>query len=199
MTTTPEDQDMPRMSLVDPATTTGKVATAFENLPTTLNIFRMMAHAETCVVPQMRLGGSILSRQDLSHSNRELLILLVAQLEGGAYEWKQHVPIAEGVGVSSGQITALEREELSADVFNGAEQALLAFGREVIENVRVDDATFATMRQHFSEREVVEAILAIGFYMTMARLTEATETELDPAAGMKVFDANLSGPSRDTK
>jgi hypothetical protein len=30
--------------------------------------------------------------------------------------------------------------------------------------------------------------LAIGFYMTMARLTEATETDLDPAAGMALFD-----------
>jgi alkylhydroperoxidase family enzyme len=197
MTTKPEDLNMPRMSLVDPAATTGKVADAFENLPTKLNIFRMMAHAETCMVPQMRLGGSILGRQDLSHQYREMLILLVAQLEGGAYEWKQHVPIAEGVGVSKEQISALECEELRADVFDEREHALLAFGRQVIENVRVDDATFTTMREHFSEREVVEAILAIGFYMTMARLTEATETELDPAAGMKVFDANRPKPSSD--
>jgi alkylhydroperoxidase family enzyme len=186
------------MSLIDPADTTGKVATAFENLPTQLNIFRMMAHAETCIVPQMRLGGSILGRQELSHPHREMLILLVAQLEGGAYEWRQHVPIAEGVGVSKKQIAALEHEELTSEVFDESEQALLAFGRQVIENVRVDDATFAAMRQHFSEREVVEAILAIGFYMTMARLTEVTETELDPAAGMQVFDANKPGPSRDS-
>jgi len=45
------------------------------------------------------------------------------------------------------------------------------------------------MRQHFSDREIVEAILAIGFCMTMARLTEAIATDLDPAAGMTVFDA----------
>jgi len=186
------------MSLVDPATTTGKVATAFENLPTKLNIFRMMAHAETCIVPQMRLGGSILGRQDLHHPHREMLILLVAQIEGGAYEWKQHVPIAKGVGVTTGQIAALKLEELQSDEFDNQEQALLAFGRQVIEDVRVDDETFATMREHFSEREVVEAILAIGFYMTMARLTEVTETELDPAAGMTVFDLNRPTPSEES-
>jgi alkylhydroperoxidase family enzyme len=44
------------------------------------------------------------------------------------------------------------------------------------------------MRAHFSEQEIVESILAIGFYMTMARLTEATEVDLDPAAGMTVFE-----------
>ena len=43
-------------------------------------------------------------------------------------------------------------------------------------------------RHTFSEQEIVESILAIGFYMTMARLTEATDVDLDPAAGMTVFE-----------
>jgi len=38
------------------------------------------------------------------------------------------------------------------------------------------------------DQEVVESIFTIGCYMMMARLTEATETDLDPAAGMAVFD-----------
>lgn len=63
-------------------------------MPVKLNIFRMMAHAEANMIPAMRLGNSILHKQKLSAVNRELLILQVAQLEGGAYEWRQHVPIA---------------------------------------------------------------------------------------------------------
>ena len=47
---------------------------------------------------------------------------------------------------------------------------------------------FADMRAHFSEQEIVESIMTIGCYMMMARLTEATETDLDPAAGMAVYD-----------
>jgi hypothetical protein len=66
--------------------------------------------------------------------------------------------------------------------------SLATFGREVIENVRVAQPVFAAMRNHFSEQEIVESILAIGFYMTMARLTEATEVDLDPAAGMTIFE-----------
>ncbi len=73
-------------------------------------------------------------------------------------------------------------------------QALLAFGREVIENVRVAEPVFAAMRQHFSEQEIVESILVIGFYMTMARLTEATDVDLDPAAGMTVFEGGKKRP-----
>ncbi len=86
------------------------------------------------------------------------------------------------------QIDCIDQGNYGDAAFNAAEQALLAFGREVIENVRVSEPVFAAMRKHFSEQEIVESILAIGFYMTMARLTEATEVDLDPAAGMAVFE-----------
>ncbi len=82
----------------------------------------------------------------------------------------------------------LEHGKYDDGAFNDAERALLSFSKEVVENVRVPDKVFARMREHYTPQEIVEAILAIGFYMTMARLTEATETDLDPAAGMALFD-----------
>jgi alkylhydroperoxidase family enzyme len=178
-----------RLPLIDPETTTGDIRASFDRMPVKLNIFRMMAHAEANMIPAMRLGNSILHKQTLSAVNRELLILQAAQLEGGAYEWRQHVPIALGVGVTQHQIDGLGRGNYDDDAFNEAERALLAFSKEVVENVRVPEPVFAEMRKHFAEREIVETIFAIGFYMMMARLTEATETDLDPAAGMRLFDS----------
>lgn len=180
---------MARLPLIDPQTTTGDIRASFDRMPVKLNIFRMMAHAEANMIPAMRFANSILHKQKLSHANRELLILQVAHIEDGEYEWLQHVPIALGVGVAQAQIDALGRGEYAASAFNEAERALLAFSREVVENVRVGDAAFMGMRKHFSDQEIVEAIFTIGCYMMMARLTEATETDLDPAAGMSVFDA----------
>ena len=179
---------MARLPLIDPETTSGDIRASFDRMPVKLNIFRMMAHAEANMIPAMRLGNSILHKQKLSAVNRELLILQAAQLEGGAYEWRQHVPIALGVGVTQAQIDAVEKGTYDDASLNDAEKALLNFGREVVEKVRVGDAAFAAMRKHFSDQEVVESIVALGFYMMMARLTEATETDLDPAAGMKVYD-----------
>jgi alkylhydroperoxidase family enzyme len=182
-----------RVALIDPDATTGDIRAALDALPVKLNIFRVMANAETCAIPAMRLGGAILRRQQLGAAHRELLVLQAAQLEGGVYEWRQHVPIALGVGVTQPQVDALEAGNYVAEAFDAAERALLAFGREVVENVRVGAAVFSGMKEHFSDREIVEAILAIGFYMMMARLTEATETDLDPAAGMSVYD-NIRKP-----
>ncbi|MGY3492142.1 MULTISPECIES: carboxymuconolactone decarboxylase family protein [unclassified Bradyrhizobium] len=185
---------MARLPLIDPETTSGEIRASFDRMPVKLNIFRMMAHAEANMIPAMRLANSILHKQKLSAVNRELLILQAAQLEGGAYEWRQHVPIALGVGVTQTQIDAVERGEYDDAALNAAERALLRFGREVVEKVRVGDAAFATVREHFSDQEIVETIVALGFYMMMARLTEATETDLDPAAGMAVFEG---GKKRD--
>ena len=180
---------MARLPLIDPEQTTGDARKAFDRMPVKLNIFRMMAHAEANFIPAMRYANSILHKQKLSHVNRELLILQVAQWEHGTYEWRQHVPIALGVGVTQRQIDCIEQGKYDDAAFNAAEKALLAFCREVIENVRVAEPVFNEMRVHFSEQEIVESILAIGFYMTMARLTEATDVELDAAAGMALFDS----------
>src|SRR5262249_33192704 len=175
---------MSRLPLVDPDNTTGDLRAAFDRMPFKLNIFRALAHAETCALPVMRLGNAILHRQTLSERHRELLILQVAQIEGGAYEWCQHVPIAEGVGVSKAQIAAIEAGRHGLDPFNAAEVALLALGKALIEDVRVADDIFHAARQHFGDREIVEIVLTVGFYMMMARLTEAIEVDLDQAGGM---------------
>ena len=179
---------MARLPLIDPEKTTGDIRASFDRMPVKLNIFRMMAHAEANMIPAMRFANSILHKQKLSHVNRELLILQVARLEGGEYEWRQHVPIALGLGVTQAQIDAVEHGKYDDASLNAAERALLAFSQHVVENVRVPEPVFAGMRRHFGGQEIVETIFAIGFYMMMARLTEATETDLDPAAGMRLFD-----------
>ena len=179
---------MARLPLIDPDTTSGDMRAAFDRMPVKLNVFKMLAHAETSFIPAIRFANTILHKQKLSHVHRELLILQVAQRERAAYEWRQHVPIALGLGVTQRQIDCIEQGRYDDDAFDDTERALLAFGAEVIDKVRVPEATFAALRTYFSEQEIVEAILAIGVYMMIARLTEATETDLDPAAGMTVFD-----------
>src|SRR3954453_10056111 len=119
----PRERIVARLPLIEPGTTSGAVRASFDRMAVKLNIFRMMAHAETNMIPAMRLGNSILHRQKLSAGNRELLILQVAQLEGGAYEWRQHVPIALGLGVTQPQIDGLERAVCDDDAFDAAQRA----------------------------------------------------------------------------
>jgi alkylhydroperoxidase family enzyme len=164
-----------------------KAKEAYERLPRKLNIFQMWANAPDCFVSGMRFGGNILGRQKLAANLRELVILLVARLEGGTYEWVQHVSIAEGVGCRKDQIDALEAGRLDHAAFDAREKVLLHFAREVVREVKASEESVKAMQKHFSPQEIVEAILTCGFYMTMARLTETTRVDIDAPGGMAVL------------
>ena len=180
---------MARIPYVDPNTASPTVRDLFERLPVPLNIFKMMAHAETNFRAWIRLGASILGEQKLDARLRELAILRVAQLSPARYEWVQHVPIALAVGAAPEQIDALERGDTGASCFTDAERLVLDFTTEVLRDVRASDATFAAMAARFSPQEIVELILAIGFYMTVARVMETTDIDLEPGAGIRVVEA----------
>ncbi len=152
-------------------------------LPSSANIFNMMAHAQSCLKPVMKLGGTMLGKLELDAKLRELCLLHAVKLEGGEYEWVQHVPIARDLGCSEAQIAALDKGDDGAACFNAREKAALRFTREVVVNVRASEAALAEARKHLSDREVVELILMSGFYIMLARLTESLGVETEAPMG----------------
>ena len=158
----------------------------FDGLKYKLNIFRMMSNAETNFGPALGLGNAILSKQKLHKALREMIILAVARLEGGVYEWVQHVPIGERAGCTKEQIAALEVLKFDSPVFDDRAKAMLRLVREVVQKVKADEATVEAAKTQFSPQEIVEIILTCGFYMTMARLTETTRVDVDAPPGVEV-------------
>jgi alkylhydroperoxidase family enzyme len=180
---------MARIPYVDAATAPPEVKDLLERLPVPLNIFKMMAHAETNFRPLVGLGTSILTRQQLSAKLRELAILRVARLSHAEYEWVQHVPIAKMADVSGEQIAALERDDVGAACFDPVDRVVLRATDEIVRDGGPSDRTFAELASHFSNREIVELVLAVGFYMMMARLMLTTRIDLEAAAGDRILAA----------
>ncbi len=180
---------MARIPYVDPATAPEGVREVLAGLPANLNIFRIMAHAETNLGPLLGLGTSILTQQKLDARLRELAILRVARLSHAEYEWVQHVPIAELVGASKAEIEALERGDIESDCFDELAREVLRFTTEVVETVGASKECFDRLSEKLSAQEVVELILAIGFYMMVARLMESTEIDLDAPMSAAVLAA----------
>lgn len=152
-------------------------------LPSPANIFNMMAHAETALKPVMKLGGTLLGKLKLDPRLRELCLLHAVKLEGGDYEWVQHVPIALDLGATQAQIDALAKGDDAAACFSPLERSALRFTREVVVDARASETALADLRKHVSDREVVELIIMAGFYITLARLTESLGVENDPPMG----------------
>ena len=180
---------MARLPYIDPTTASEPVREVFAQLPVHLNVFKLMAQAETCFRPLLRLGTAILARQKLSPKLRELAILRVAALSGARYEWVQHVPIAKHVGATDDQVAAIERGVIDAPCFDATERAALRLASELVEGVCPKDATYGEVAQRFSPQEIVELILAVGYYRMLATLMETAAIDLDPPAGTRVVDA----------
>jgi 4-carboxymuconolactone decarboxylase len=176
-----------RLPYVDPAAASEPARDALGRVPP-LNIFRMMANADSAFRPWLRWGAALLGKLELDPLLRELAILRVARLTPHAeYEWVQHVPIAQAVGASEKQVAALERDEPEADCFSEAERRVLRFTTEVVRDARAADGTLDALKQTLSPREIVELLMVIGNYMMIARVMATTRMELDNPVGIEAL------------
>jgi 4-carboxymuconolactone decarboxylase len=183
---------MARLPYVDPSEASEPVRTALEGMPP-LNIFRMIANAETALRPFLRFGNALLAHLELNPLLRELAILQVSRLTPHAeYEWVQHVPIALAVGVTQEQVDALEHGDPQAASFTELQYAVLRFTREVVRDARASDEAFDAVRAALSPREIVELLMVIGQYMMLARVMATVDMELDDPAASAVIDASTA-------
>lgn len=174
---------MARIPYPDLDAAPAEVREMLSRLPAPIGIFNMMAHAETVLKPVMKLGGTLLGKLQLDAKLRELCLLHAVNLEGGEYEWGQHVPVALELGSTQAQIDALREGRDDADCFSELERAALRFTREVVVDVHASQQALDEVRKFLSDREVVELIMMAGFYIMLARLTETLEIEEDAPIG----------------
>jgi 4-carboxymuconolactone decarboxylase len=140
-----------------------------------INIFRLLANADTVFAPYMRYGLALLRDTTVDPVVREQAILRVAALTPGAeYEWVQHEAIGRAVGMSDEQIAACR---------TGGDELVLRFTEEVVRDAKPSDATFAAMTERFSAQEIVELLLVIGQYMGLARIMATAQVDLDEPIG----------------
>ncbi len=170
---------MARLSYVDAAQAPAEVQRGLEALPD-LNIFKLVAHAETAFVPWMRFGAAVLGALSVDPILRELSILRVAALTPGAqYEWVQHEAIGRAVGMTDAQLQGAR----TGEGLDGDDALIVRFTDQVVRDATPDEATFAAMKERFSERELVELLLVIGQYMMVARVMATAQIDLEPALG----------------
>jgi alkylhydroperoxidase family enzyme len=111
---------------------------------------------------------------------RELAICTVALLTGAHYEYHHHAPDFLAAGGTQAQLDALAACAKKNPCLTGTESELNAIERIVIQyaaqmtvQVKVDDAVFAQMQQHFDTTALVEITSAIATYNMVARFLVA--------------------------
>jgi 4-carboxymuconolactone decarboxylase len=148
---------------------------------TPLNVVRIGAHASPPLFEaQGRLGWAVANPEVLDPRLREAVILRVAHLSNSAYELHHHVPLGRAAGLTDSDLAALESRDYAA--LDPLLAAAARFTDEVVTQLSPSDETLANLRKLASDQVVINIVLAIGCYMSLARLIAVTGIEPDADA-----------------
>ena len=152
----------------------------FESLPTKVNFFRMLGHSAGAFIPVIDLTNAIFRDLTISDYHKEIIVLLVAAHESAAYEWEQHVSIAQAAGVRQNQFIAIAEDRLEdAEAFEENERVLLRFGKAILEKGAAPGVLLKHALGHFSVQELSDAMIVLGYYRMLSGYLQTFNIPID--------------------
>jgi alkylhydroperoxidase family enzyme len=137
-----------------------------------LNLYKMLLHSPPVAEGWLTFFTAIRQSTELPGRYRELLILRIAVVNGAEYEFDAHAPVALSEGVSQAVIDDLRANRVPA-ALDDADRAVLEYADSMTRDVDVPDDVFARLREHLTERDVVELTATIAAYNCVSRFLEA--------------------------
>jgi AhpD family alkylhydroperoxidase len=160
-------------------------------------ILRVFAHSPDLAKGVLGFGHCLYQSTQLSRRLVELVRIRVAFHNQCRSCMAIRYQSALDDGLTEGAVCSLERPEEAADL-SAAEKAALAYADiSATNHFAIDDATFAALRPHFTEREIVELGAFIAFFIGFGRLSAAWHLVDDLPDGYQRSDGLAIAPWRE--
>lgn len=144
-----------------------------------LHLYQMLLHSVPVAQGWLTHLTGIRQQTAVPGNIREMVIMRIAYLNRAPYEADQHAPIALDEGMSQAQLDALRDRALVDGVFDVRERAVLAYTDAMTIDVQVPDGVFASVKEHFDARQLVELTATIATYNMVSRFLEALHIHSD--------------------
>lgn len=148
------------------------------------NVLTTLMHHPALAGPFLAYNRVLLSAPAVEPRLRELMILRVAWRTRSAYEWVQHVRMAQACGITAEEIEAIANGAGTAGADAGGwttlEADLLAATDQLVDHYRIDDDTWARLAERLDEHQLVEVTFIVGTYTCLAMAFNSFGLELDP-------------------
>jgi 4-carboxymuconolactone decarboxylase len=154
-----------------------------------VNVFRMMLGSPEIALPVVRLGAAQFGSGSLPAEDRELAILTAATCFDVAYEISQHEAISASVGVSAAQRAAVSVRQWDSPDLSPAQGSLLRFLAAVAAEPTVPAERLDDVKAHYSDKQIVEAVILLGYYFMLGRVATVFEVPQDPPGSDVVLRA----------
>ncbi|MFL0670058.1 MAG: carboxymuconolactone decarboxylase family protein [Erythrobacter sp.] len=144
---------------------------------------RFFAHCPEQALGLMGFGAALKQNRSLPERLVELVRLRVAFFNQCRSCMAIRYADAVADGVTEGLVCSLERPQ-EAENLTPAEKAAIRYGELMAtDHLAITDATYADLREHFSEAEIVELGMTVAFFVGFGRLAATWHMveELPPA------------------
>jgi 4-carboxymuconolactone decarboxylase len=128
---------------------------------------------------QMEMGVQLLGKGVLDSRERELAVLRVGWLCRAPYEWCQHVDIAKRYGVTAEQVERATQGS-SAPGWTPHEAAIVRAVEELLGDQSIADDTWDVLARSWTERQLLEFLAVVGYYVSIAYSQNALRMRLMP-------------------
>lgn len=175
----------PRIPLLERHQVTPEVANVYDALLKTRgvvpNMFKTLAHTPALALATAGYLKALLSDGALTGSYKELIALRLSVVLGSEYAIKAHALSAHQKGASDAQIAAAR-----GDYENGPFTAVEKLGFRAAERLHrspaeITDEFFATLKQHFTDAQIIELIAAASAFELFPRFVDGLRIPITPA------------------
>ncbi|MDE1462078.1 carboxymuconolactone decarboxylase family protein [Spartinivicinus poritis] len=158
-----------------------------------VGVFSFLLNSPPLTKPIADLGAYLRFDSILPADLKELVILVTLSENYCQFEWSAHEALALTAGISQDTIDIIKYKRPFTDLVL-KEQIIINYGHQLINNKRVDDTVFASLKQQFSNTEITEITTLIGYYSMVACLLNAFE--LGPQPGKPALpEPSLNQPT----
>lgn len=123
-------------------------------------------------------NGHVLFTSTLTPRQRELLILRVAALRDAAYEWEQHVVLAEEAGLDDEEIARIA-DGPDASGWSIEDAAMVRAVDELVGDAMIGDATWAVLSETMDDHQLMDLVFTVGAYELLAMAFRSFGVQLD--------------------
>jgi alkylhydroperoxidase family enzyme len=148
-----------------------------------LALFRtLLVHPD--LAARMRpLGSAILGHGRLDPRARELMILRTCALCGAEYEWGVHVTAFAGtVGLTEPEIAATALADAGGPDWSVRDRLVIRLADELHRSATVSQPLWEELARVWSPAEILELLVAAGWYRTLSYVINGARIELEPWA-----------------
>ncbi|MEN6390477.1 MAG: carboxymuconolactone decarboxylase family protein [Syntrophomonas sp.] len=141
------------------------------------NVLLTLAHRGDLMSAWLEFGAHLISGGRVPMRTRELLILRVGLRSSCEYEWANHVPGALSAGVTAAEITSLAHGTGS---WSEADAAVLDLVDDLCADNCASQKTWEALTAIYSEGEIIELLMLIGFYRMNAGFLNSIGVQAEP-------------------